>query len=130
MKDELVGPNLHGPFATLGIGHEWGTFMFNFMANYDVIKGLCEDRHELLSTRETRVGRLQRMPLDPNIIEAFGAIPRENFPALWRSVVRLLTIMPTTVSCEQSFSYFKRTLHANMSEQTARNFLFSRLSLQ
>ena len=72
---------------------------------------------------------LLQMPTVPSIVDAFQVIPKDSFPGLWRFVVRLLTIMPTTVPCEQSFSYFKRTLHVNMAEQTAKTLLFSRLTL-
>ena len=129
MKDPVVRTNLQGSLAHLGLAGEWGLFMQAVMSLLRPIVELSKARSELLSTREIQVRRLLKTPLTPNVIEVFGVIERQNFPRLWRLVVRLLTVMLTTVACEQSFSYFKRTLHANMSEQTARNFLFSRLSL-
>ena len=57
----------------------------------------------------------------------FGVIPKSYFPSLWKFVVRVLTIMPTTVACEQSFSSFKRTYHSNMGEGTAKVVLMVRL---
>ena len=62
-------------------------------------------------------------------MDVFGVIPKSYFPSLWKCVVRVLTIMPTTVACEQSFSYFKRTYHSNMGEGTAKLFLMVRLKL-
>ena len=72
---------------------------------------------------------LLQMPTAPNLTDAFDIIPKDQFPDLWRFAVRLLTILPTTVPCEQSFSYFKRTRHINMSEQTAKTLLYWRMSL-
>ena len=65
----------------------------------------------------------------PTLVDTFGIIPRDSFPGIWRFVVRMLTIIPTTVACEQSFSYFRRTQHVNMSGDTAKILLFSRMSL-
>ena len=42
--------------------------------------------------------------------------------------MRNMAIMPTSVACEQSFSYFKRTRHINMGDKTAKFFLFARLN--
>mgnify|MGYP004660603013 FL=1 len=73
--------------------------------------------------------RVLGFPTTTNITDALSTKQKELFPQLWRFVVRLLTIMPTTVECEQSFSYFKRTAHINMSEENAKNLLFTRLNL-
>ena len=64
----------------------------------------------------------------PNLIDAFHVIDRRVYPRIWRFLVRVLTIIPTSVACEQSFSLFKRTIHTNMSEQTAKIFLMARLN--
>ena len=82
-----------------------------------------------MSSREMAMVNLLQIRPVPNLVDAFKAVPKDRFPLVWRFLVRTLTILPTTVACEQSFRYLKRTLHANMSETTAKYFLFSRLSL-
>ena len=73
--------------------------------------------------------RLLGIPTIINIIDVFDVVPKTHFPSLWKFVIRMLTIIPSTVACEQSFSYFKRTIHTNMGEKTAKSFLFARLNL-
>ena len=48
----------------------------------------------------------------------FQVVERTKYPMLWTEVVKVKTIMPTTVSCEQSFSVTKRSFHANMNVNT------------
>ena len=71
---------------------------------------------------------LRQIQPTPNLIDAFEVIDVEDFTNLWRFLVRVHTIIPTTVACEQSFSFFKRTIHINMSDQTSKIFLTARLS--
>ena len=97
--------------------------------NRDVIMGVAEERLGRLSSREKDVRSEIQAPTNPNIIDVFRVFSRDCFPLMWRFVVRVLTIIPTTVACEQSFSYLKRTLHSNMGEETAKFFVISRLSL-
>ena len=68
-------------------------------------------------------------PRTPTIVDVFPSTQKNQYNQLWKFLVRLLTIMPTTVECEQSFSYFKRTAHINMTEENAKNLLFTRLNL-
>ena len=128
VKDALVNAHLNGPLANTGIGGEWRWLMRFVMTNRDVIVGVAEERLGRLGSREKDVRSEIQAPTIPNIIDVFRVFPREGFPILWR-LVRVLTIMPTTVACEQSFSYLKRTLHSNMGEETAKFFIISRLSL-
>ena len=129
MKGAIVHQHLPGPLAHLGIQHEWAPFMAHLMANLGPVAAVFEGKRELLSEREKAMMEFLQMRRVPSIVDAFGVIPRAYFPQLWRFVVRMLTIMPTTVACEQSFSFFKRTLHTNMSEQTAKILLFTRMNL-
>ena len=50
--------------------------------------------------------------------EAFKFIQKERHPLLWRQTQQMKTVIPTTVSCEQSFSVFKHALHHNMKNET------------
>ena len=94
-----------------------------------LVRNKTEQRLFLSSDREKELRRLLQTHTTSNLIDVFGVIARSYFPALWRFVVRVLTIMPTTVACEQSFSFFKRTYHHNMGEGTAKIFLMVRLKL-
>ena len=68
-------------------------------------------------------------PTTTNLIDTLRTTGKEQYNQLWRFVVMVLTIMPTTVECEQSFSYFKRTAHINMTEENAKNILLTRPNL-
>ena len=100
VKDVVVGAHLNGPLANTGIGGEWRWLMRFVMRNRGVIMGVAEERLGRLSSRENDVRSEIQAPTIPNIIDAFRVFPRERFPLLWRLVIRLLTIMPTTVACE------------------------------
>ena len=60
----------------------------------------------------------------PDVItlnDVFKIIRKEEFPFLTTVATKMLTVPPTTVSCEQSFSRLKHRLHTNMKKQTAFN---------
>ena len=54
----------------------------------------------------------------PSFQDAFLFIERGKYPLLWKEMVKLRTVMPTTVCCEQSFSVVKHALHCNMKNET------------
>ena len=82
-----------------------------------------------LGEKDKRLRQFLHVPITYNLLDVFEIFPRAVLKNLWLFVVRTLTIMPTTVACEQSFSYFKRTQHINMSEETAKIFLLARMKL-
>ena len=51
------------------------------------------------------------------LYEVFKVVDRRKFPVLWDVVLRVLSYIPTSVSCEQSFSVFKRRMHENMKRE-------------
>ena len=55
--------------------------------------------------------------------DVFRFVGKEEFPFLTTVVTKMLTALPTTVSCEQCFSRLKHRLHTNMKKQTAFNSL-------
>ena len=113
----------------LQVDHEWQRLVPLFTEFERLVRNKTEQRLFLSSDREKELRRLLQTHTTSNLIDVFGVIGRSYFPALWRFVVRVLTIMPTTVACEQSFSFFKRTYHHNMGEGTAKIFLMVRLKL-
>ena len=49
--------------------------------------------------------------------DVFSVLQSVNYPLLWQEYVKIHTIFPTTVSCEQTFSVIKRTNHVNMKQK-------------
>ena len=65
--------------------------------------------------------------------DIFMVIERGKYPLLWKEVMKIHTIIPTTVSCEQSFSVMKHSFHPNMKTRTftarARNKIHERTEM-
>ena len=112
-----------------GLQDEWIGFVDLITRLHNDVWRKTHEHEESLSSKEKNLRQLFETRVFPNLIDAFGVVERVDFPNLWRFVVRVLTIMPTTVGCEQSFSYFKRTQKINMTEETAKILLFARQSL-
>ena len=72
---------------------------------------------DMMRKMEKELRTLFEIPTISNLIDVFDVVPKAHFPSMWKVVVRILTIIPTTVACEQSFSFFKRTVHTNMGEK-------------
>ena len=60
-----------------------------------------------------------RMPTSMTLLDVFDVVNRNNFPFLWNAVVRTMSMMPTTVSCEQYFCRLRHETHENTSKETA-----------
>ena len=58
------------------------------------------------------------------LLDVFQVIKHDNYPFLWEMTVKALTIMPTTVSCEQQFSQLRHKLHYNMAKETSFAFMW------
>ena len=128
MRHITMPIHLLGTFWLHGIEPEWGQFMSRALDRRDRVLVSANQRSVCGTTREKKTMDLLQIQPTPNLIDAFEVIDRENFTNLWRFLVRVHTIIPTTVACEQSFSFFKQTIHINMSDQTAKIFLMARLS--
>ena len=112
-----------------GICDEWTRLdELAFRRLNDVFQKVAE-RETALGLREKNIRRVLQMQPMATLIDAFQLVERSSYSVLWLFVVRLLTVIPTTVACEQSFSFFKRTIHINMSEETAKIFLNARMGL-
>ena len=59
------------------------------------------------------------------LLDVFQILPRNRYPFLWHVTIRVLSFMPTSASCEQSFSCLRRRLHENMAKTTVFNFLLT-----
>ena len=57
------------------------------------------------------------------LLEVFDHVDREQYPMLWRTVKKTLTMFATTVSCEQYFSRLRNKHHENMKKETAFSFV-------
>ena len=120
---------LPNPFFQDGFEGEWRRLIHQIHLNQGQIMMKNYERCAHLRSRERKVRIQLSTPYCFNLLDVFQVIPKHEFPIIWRFVVKFLTIMPTTVGCEQSFSYFRRTIHTNMSEETGMVFLFKRLEL-
>ena len=116
-------------FRRLWISEEWSCFfVLAFLKKGEVLQATVE-RNQVYGRREREMRHLLQVPRTPNLVDAFGVVGKAGYNNLWQFFVRMLTIMPTTVACEQSFSFFERTIHTNMSEETAKFFLNGRMVL-
>ena len=116
-------------FVDLGVEQEWPGLVRLVLSERENIETTSERRNGLMLRREKKIRELIGTPTIANLTDVFKIIPKDTFPSTWKFVLRILSIMPTTVSCEQTFSYYKRTIHTNMGEKTAKSFLFARLNL-
>ena len=128
MRHADAPTHLFNMFLLNGIQHEWGSFMHRALFARDDVLARTGERLGNLTKRERETMELLQTPSTTNLIDAFHVIDRHDFYNIWRFVVRVLTILPTSVACEQSFSVFKRTIHTNMSEQTSKIFLMARMN--
>ena len=71
-------------------------------------KGTVLERNELLT-----------------LMDVFMIIQRDKYPLLWKTASKVLSIMPTSVECEQSFSCLKNKMHLNMTKENAINLFLS-----
>ena len=49
--------------------------------------------------------------------DVFKMVKKETYPFLWGVTLRMIAIMPTSASCEQSFSCLKHRLHENIKKR-------------
>ena len=124
-----VTSNLSLSLPHLGVATEWERLVPLIISNFSLISPQSQIRNEMMKKLEKELRKLFEITTITNFIDVFVVVPKTDYPSMWKFVVRILTIIPTTVACEQSFSYFKRTLHTNMGEKTAKSFLFARLNL-
>ena len=64
-----------------------------------------------------------------NLGDVFQHVPQSHYPELWKCVLAVRAINPTTVSCEQSFSCLKHSHHVNMKMENLCSLVGYRLSL-
>ena len=82
--------------------------------------------HEININKEQiiRVNRERRLLLSEkvgfdvvtaiSVTDTFTVLDSQQYPVLWTEYIKASTIVPTTVSCEQSFSVTKHAIHTNM----------------
>ena len=119
MRYSTIPHDLVHVFRQFGISEEWPRFFVLAFLKKEEVLQVADERSHVYGPREREMRLLLQTPRTPNLVDGFGVNGKTGFNNLWRFLVRMLTIMPTTVACEQSFSFFKRTIHTNMSEETA-----------
>ena len=58
-----------------------------------------------------------------SLLDVFKVIDRTSYPFLWDIVLKIVTVMPTSVSCEQSFSRIKNKMHESTNKETTFHFM-------
>ena len=128
IRDGLVPRHLSSCLSHLGLGEEWSRLFPETTNNWGDLTISAHERETNLGEKERKIREELRIPIMPNLLDVFQFTQKTSFPGLWRFVMKVMTIIPTSVACEQSFSYFKRTRHINMGDETAKIFLMARLS--
>ena len=117
IRKALVPRHLSSSLSHLGLADEWSLLVPVKRANEGKLVMSCFDRENHLTEKEKEIREDLRIPIKPNLLDVFQLVEKTSFPRLWRFFMRNMAIMPTSVACEQSFSYFKRTRHINMGEK-------------
>ena len=60
------------------------------------------------------------------LFDVFTVVVRTRYPFLWDMVLRVLSYIPTSVSCEQSFCILKRRMPENMKKENG--FMFVQMA--
>ena len=89
----------------------------------EISREILAKKDEIIRSVQTSVQTEQRPTQTITLLDVFKVIDKSNYPFLWEVVVRTLAVLPTTVSCEQSFSCLKHRLHENMLKENAFCFL-------
>ena len=76
-------------------------------------------KRKTVHSTERTDGRLETCII--TLSDVFQTIEKDRYPQLWNLTKRVMSITPTTASCEQSFSFLKHRLHEKM-KKTAFNF--------
>ena len=71
---------------------------------------------QLLSEKESSISSTVGFDVEFNrsLLDAFVLVERSRYPLAWSEMLKIKTVIPTTVSCEQSFSVWKHVQHKNM----------------
>ena len=89
----------------------------------EISREILTKKDQIIRRVQTSVQTRQRQTQTITLLDVFKVVDRSNYPFLWEVVVRTLAVLPTTVSCEQSFSCLKHKLHENMLKENAFCFL-------
>ena len=128
LRQSLIPMHLSQSLSRVGLWDEWCFLVPENTKNWGTLRMSCCERENRLSSKEQQIRENFMIPVIPKLHDVFKAVAKTSSPNMWRFLVPNMTIIPTSVACEQSFSYFKRTQHVNMGEKTAKIFLMARLS--
>ena len=88
---------------------------------------------EIMGNERTRTEIMRRFKDDQvdkdspiTLFDVFSVVEKTQFPILWEIVLRVLSSIPTSVSCEQSFCILKRRMPENMKKENG--FLFDQMA--
>ena len=115
--------NISSQLPHLRIARDWERLVVLLATHGGQVMLSNQQRAQTFTNQEIELRHIFEMPTTTNLIVVFSVVPKNHFGDLWRFVIRVQTIVPSTVGCEQTFSYFKRTNHFNVSDKTAQLFL-------
>ena len=89
-----------------------------------IAKDIVENKRMIVevASKENRGGEMDDKNDLITLFDVFRVVDKTRFPFLWETVLRVFSYIPTSVSCEQSFSILKRRMHQNMKSENA--FMF------
>ena len=102
-------------------------FLRQFSEMELLMKEIVEN--ERMVVKKTTASKQDGQDVKDSIIDlsdVFKCVDKGKYPELWDIFLRTMTYIPTSVSCEQSFSILKRRLHENMKKENA--FMFVQMA--
>ena len=102
-------------------------FLRVFLDMAGLLKEIVENERLIAEYHCLSKGKTQE--LNESIItlfEVFKVVDKMKYPELCDIVLRVLSYMPTSVGCEQSFCILKRRMHENMKKENG--FLFDEMA--
>ena len=87
---------------------------------------IVEKENEIISAKNTYQNGPAAFEMKDVItmIDVFVIIQRDKYPVLWKTTLKTVSLLPTSVECEQSFSGLKHKMHQNMAKETAYNLFY------
>ena len=110
----------------LQVDHEWQRLVPLFTEFERLVRNKTEQRLFFSTDREKELMRTLQTHTTSNLIDVFGVIARSYFHSSWSFVVRVLTIMPTTVAREQSFSFFQTDVPSQHGRRNGKDFPYGK----
>ena len=114
--DDFIRERKVNQFFLSGQFPEIRRIMTDIVNHQETIMNCCT-----MVDTQTEMGEVKMKTV--TLFDGFKIVNPVNFPSLWDITLTAITILPTTVSCEQQFSRLRQRLHENMRKETSFAFL-------